>query len=359
MRRAARLGDGWMPYLDVAGRLRPLGRRRAHGGGGHRPRPRRASSGSLYLYCSVRADGDRAREDVPVVPRRRLRRQARRDARPHRARPAPPTRWPPGSRRTSTPVCATSSSRRRRPTTRSRSSAGGRGGPAPAGGPDMTAAAPARSDRVANLRGLPAPIRVANQPAADHRVREPSRPPSADPCREAGGGLVSGPFDGLSVVEVAVGASDLGLGLAGGVPGMVLADLGATVVRVVGTEPVGHRSPTCRGAARGTGTSAVVATDDAARDRCAARATADVALVYGDEPTVEGRGLGYDDVAVAEPGARLRPLPTQPHGCGRRSTTTACSSRPAPGFCTQLDGPSTRADLRRRPGRRHRAPRSC
>ena len=44
------------------------------------------------------------------------------------------------------------------------------------------------------------------------------------------------PCVGLSVVEVAVGTSDLGLGLAGGVPGMILADLGASVVRIVGTE---------------------------------------------------------------------------------------------------------------------------
>jgi crotonobetainyl-CoA:carnitine CoA-transferase CaiB-like acyl-CoA transferase len=46
---------------------------------------------------------------------------------------------------------------------------------------------------------------------------------------------VSAPLAGLSVVEVAVGTSDLGLGLAGGVPGMLLADLGASVVRVAAT----------------------------------------------------------------------------------------------------------------------------
>ena len=46
------------------------------------------------------------------------------------------------------------------------------------------------------------------------------------------------PCAGLSVVELAIGTSDLGLGMAGGVPGMILADLGASVVRVVGTEAV-------------------------------------------------------------------------------------------------------------------------
>ena len=45
------------------------------------------------------------------------------------------------------------------------------------------------------------------------------------------------PCAGLSVVEVAVGTSDLGLGLVAGVPGMILADLGASVTRVVGAAP--------------------------------------------------------------------------------------------------------------------------
>ena len=45
---------------------------------------------------------------------------------------------------------------------------------------------------------------------------------------------MSGPLDGLRVVEVAVGVSDLGLGLAGGVPGRLFAGLGAEVTRVVG-----------------------------------------------------------------------------------------------------------------------------
>ena len=68
----------------------------------------------MYLYCSIRRDGDRARNDVRHVPRRRLRRQARRDARPHRARRARPRRWRRACRSTSTPASATSSSRRPR-----------------------------------------------------------------------------------------------------------------------------------------------------------------------------------------------------------------------------------------------------
>jgi probable F420-dependent oxidoreductase len=65
MRRAARLGDGWMPYLvspDAYARsVRAIREEAAHVG--------RDVDGSgfewlLFLYCSIRRDGDRAREDV-------------------------------------------------------------------------------------------------------------------------------------------------------------------------------------------------------------------------------------------------------------------------------------------------------
>jgi alkanesulfonate monooxygenase SsuD/methylene tetrahydromethanopterin reductase-like flavin-dependent oxidoreductase (luciferase family) len=63
MRRAARLGDGWMPYLMspsayarslqvIEDEARRVGRD-LHG-----------FEWMMYLYCSVRADGDRARDDV-------------------------------------------------------------------------------------------------------------------------------------------------------------------------------------------------------------------------------------------------------------------------------------------------------
>jgi alkanesulfonate monooxygenase SsuD/methylene tetrahydromethanopterin reductase-like flavin-dependent oxidoreductase (luciferase family) len=63
MRRAARLGDGWMPYLvspeayarsvaTIAGEAQAAGRDLA------------GFEWMMYLYCSVRKDGDRAREDV-------------------------------------------------------------------------------------------------------------------------------------------------------------------------------------------------------------------------------------------------------------------------------------------------------
>ncbi len=63
MRRAARLGDGWMPYLMSPGayarsvqavqeEARTIGRDLA------------GFEWAMYLYCSIRRDGDRARDDV-------------------------------------------------------------------------------------------------------------------------------------------------------------------------------------------------------------------------------------------------------------------------------------------------------
>ena len=63
MRRAARLGDGWMPYLvsaDSYARSVETVRKEAADLG----RSLDGFEWSLFLYCSVRADGDRARSDV-------------------------------------------------------------------------------------------------------------------------------------------------------------------------------------------------------------------------------------------------------------------------------------------------------
>ncbi len=63
MRRAARLGDGWMPYLvsaDAYGRSVETVHAEADAAG----RSLDGFEWSLFLYCSVRADGDRARSDV-------------------------------------------------------------------------------------------------------------------------------------------------------------------------------------------------------------------------------------------------------------------------------------------------------
>jgi probable F420-dependent oxidoreductase len=63
MRRAARRGDGWMPYLmsaDAYARSVATVRAEAEAAG----RDLAGFEWMLYLYCSVRADGDRARDDV-------------------------------------------------------------------------------------------------------------------------------------------------------------------------------------------------------------------------------------------------------------------------------------------------------
>jgi len=143
------------------------------------------------------------------------------------------------------------------------------------------------------------------------------------------------PLAGLSIVEVAVGCSILGLGLAGGVPGMVLADLGANVVRVIGsTEPaIDEELAWSRAWHRDK---RVVQADDRAAVLALLR-DADVALVYGSEALVEGRGLGYMDVAPLNPSlvyARCRP--------SRTSTGTiedfGLLVEARAGFCTQLAG---------------------
>lgn len=63
MRRAARLGDGWMPYLvSPRAYARSVGviRKEAAASG----RDLDGFEWTMYLYCSVRSDGDRARADV-------------------------------------------------------------------------------------------------------------------------------------------------------------------------------------------------------------------------------------------------------------------------------------------------------
>ena len=63
MRRAARLGDGWLPYLvspSAYGRSVRTIREHAQASG----RDLGNFEWMMYLYCSVRRDGDQAREDV-------------------------------------------------------------------------------------------------------------------------------------------------------------------------------------------------------------------------------------------------------------------------------------------------------
>jgi crotonobetainyl-CoA:carnitine CoA-transferase CaiB-like acyl-CoA transferase len=143
------------------------------------------------------------------------------------------------------------------------------------------------------------------------------------------------PCAGLSVVEIAVGCSDLGLGLAGGLPGMMLADLGATVVRVVGkTTPaiddeLAWRRPWHRD-------KSILEADDPELILTLLR-DADVALVYGSEDLVELRGLGYVDVGPTNPSlvyARCRPSRTSSGSVEDFGLLVEARA----GFCTQLAG---------------------
>ena len=144
---------------------------------------------------------------------------------------------------------------------------------------------------------------------------------------------MTGPLDGIRVVEVAVGVTDLGLGHAGGVPGRLCADLGATVTRVVGPTPAPIDAGVPWGRAWHRGKE-VVATDDAAvvRDHLLG---ADIAFVHGPEPIVEGRGLGWSDLAAAAPGlvyARCRPSRTATGAVADHALLVEARA----GFCTQL-----------------------
>jgi crotonobetainyl-CoA:carnitine CoA-transferase CaiB-like acyl-CoA transferase len=143
------------------------------------------------------------------------------------------------------------------------------------------------------------------------------------------------PCAGLTIVEVAVGVSDLGLGLAGAVPGLILAGLGASVVRVTGTEtmPIDAGLPWSRAWHRDKRT---VATDDRGEIGALLRG-ADVALAYGPEELVERRGLGYRDLYQENPAlvyARCRPSRTSAGTVEDFGLLVEARA----GFCTQLAG---------------------
>ena len=85
MRRAARLGDGWMPYLAVRRARTRRSVQTIRAAAEATGRDLYGFEWMIYLYCSIRKDGDRARNDVATFLGGAVRRQAGRDARPHRA----------------------------------------------------------------------------------------------------------------------------------------------------------------------------------------------------------------------------------------------------------------------------------
>jgi crotonobetainyl-CoA:carnitine CoA-transferase CaiB-like acyl-CoA transferase len=151
----------------------------------------------------------------------------------------------------------------------------------------------------------------------------------------SGGVSRSGPCAGLNLVEVVAGTSELGLGLAGGLPGMMLADLGAEVVRVVDRTPQGLDESLTWGRAWHRD-KRIVATDDV-DEIGRLLAGADVALVYGAEELVEGRGLGFRDLQRTNPGlvyGRCRPSRTAAGAVEDYGLLVEAKA----GFCTQLAG---------------------
>jgi crotonobetainyl-CoA:carnitine CoA-transferase CaiB-like acyl-CoA transferase len=146
----------------------------------------------------------------------------------------------------------------------------------------------------------------------------------------------SAPLAGLAVAELAVGVSDLGLGLAGGLPGRLLCDLGADVTRITARSAAGTIDdglPWGQAWHRGK---RIVATDDAGQ-ACDLLRTADAVLAYGPEALVESRGLGYRDVAAGNPAvvyARCRPSRWGEGTVEDFGLLVEARS----GFCTQLAG---------------------
>jgi crotonobetainyl-CoA:carnitine CoA-transferase CaiB-like acyl-CoA transferase len=146
----------------------------------------------------------------------------------------------------------------------------------------------------------------------------------------------AGPCAGLTVVELVAGTSELGLGLAGAVPGLVLAELGARVVRVTsaaGTLPIDDH---VEWGSVWNRDKEVVATDDVDQV-LALLGGADVALVYGPESLVEARGLGREQLLAANPAlvhARCRPGSDAAGPVADFGLLVEARA----GFCTQLEG---------------------
>jgi crotonobetainyl-CoA:carnitine CoA-transferase CaiB-like acyl-CoA transferase len=106
---------------------------------------------------------------------------------------------------------------------------------------------------------------------------------------------MNGPLSGISVVEFPLDISDLGLGLAGGLPGLILSHLGASVTRV---------------AERPSGIDEGLIWTDSWQRRTTVRAwaqtadlvrTADVVIVYGDATTAETKGLSSSACRESRP----------------------------------------------------------
>jgi crotonobetainyl-CoA:carnitine CoA-transferase CaiB-like acyl-CoA transferase len=119
------------------------------------------------------------------------------------------------------------------------------------------------------------------------------------------------PLAGVRVVEVALGVSAVGAGMAASLPGALLRDLGADVLRVQSRECSTLDAGVDVSRAWDRGKEVVeVGDDDAAAVITAHARDADVVFLAGDEARVEREHLGFLDLGRSNPGlvvARIRP----------------------------------------------------
>ena len=125
---------------------------------------------------------------------------------------------------------------------------------------------------------------------------------------------LSCPLRGLRVVEVSLGVSVLGAGLAASLPGTLFRDLGADVVRVQSRRPLALDAGLEFARAWNRGKQVVDVDDDdpprAAATIAAMTREADVAIIAGGEHLIERHGLSYQGLGKENPRlvvARVRP----------------------------------------------------
>jgi crotonobetainyl-CoA:carnitine CoA-transferase CaiB-like acyl-CoA transferase len=119
------------------------------------------------------------------------------------------------------------------------------------------------------------------------------------------------PLAGVRVVEVSLGISTVGAGMAASLPGALLRDLGAEVVRVESAESITLDTGIEYERAWNHGKEIVrVASHDAAPMVADLARRGDVALLAGDEAAIERQGIGVRQLTRANPrlvGVRIRP----------------------------------------------------
>ena len=122
---------------------------------------------------------------------------------------------------------------------------------------------------------------------------------------------MNSPLAGIRVVEAALGVSAVAAGLASSLPGTLLRDLGADVIRVQSRDKSTLDAGIEFARVWNRGKQVLESGDDRARDQVTALARdADVLLLAGDEARVEQGGLRYQTLARVNPAlvvTRIRP----------------------------------------------------